>query len=681
MIPTLAIFLIDDLLIWAAITAVAMAIQIGFKLLTKQDAPKNPLDKTPPTLATRGSYIPIILGRRRVGPVVCWAGARVVYAIPVGGGGGLSGGESVSQNGYAEAAMHALCVGRANKLHGIFINGHQIYSTILDRDTTPSGTSIGIPKQGRFTIWWGEPDQPVNTELAASGQMGISSRWPNVCYIHWNLKALGQTVRWPQIEYEIEVGQADQPLTHSDPFMDVSEVDVGDDGYNPAHVAWQLMTASAPHGAGLDGSLIDGDRMEYLGTVAQAEHTPVSVTAENGRTCDDLLTSLFTEMLWSMPQQGDLLRPHAIRGITDLTLIPTLDHRLIVGSLTPTEPQQSGPLLPDRISFVINDRGISYKPFSIFLPDDANMINGRATKRRQEQIDTVIDRKTGYFVALRRNLDLATPAHGFKFKVQREARLMMPGQAFVLDGVGVLRVSAIQDDLRACEAQIDAVLDVYTYDLGTFRPDDVTSGYGSGGNLDPVPDVLVVPFMLPTSVAPGGAADYFGVARVRGNQQIVSARVTTSVSGAAYLDQGPQDAPAAGGTLNSPIPDGTGDIAFGPSITSFNTDIQAVLDLTSNLDEWANGRQICIIDDECFYLERVTAISGGWQLEGMKRAKYGTTHAAHAVNAKVVIFDAQTITPIRAPATGTTIYIKTIPSTNTSAVDPSSVTAVPLVVP
>jgi hypothetical protein len=77
---------------------------------------------------------------------------------------------------------------------------------------------VDLGKSGSFKIYWGEDTQPVNATLAA--QMGVSSRWPNVCYIHWNAKRLGQSPIWQLIEYDIERKTSQSVLSDTNDFID-----------------------------------------------------------------------------------------------------------------------------------------------------------------------------------------------------------------------------------------------------------------------------------------------------------------------------------------------------------------------------------------------------------------------------------------------------------------------------
>ena len=67
--------------------------------------PALSFEDQPTTLATRGAYIPLVIGRRRVAPVVCWAGDRITQSVD---GGKKGFGRTIVGFNYYEAAMHAL---------------------------------------------------------------------------------------------------------------------------------------------------------------------------------------------------------------------------------------------------------------------------------------------------------------------------------------------------------------------------------------------------------------------------------------------------------------------------------------------------------------------------------------------------------------------------------------------
>jgi len=177
--------------------------KIAASLLAKD--PKTPLvDNKPNSPSTRGSRIPILVGRRRVGPNVVWVGDRNSNLEAASGGkGGAPSGEQLV---YKESAHHVLCVGPGHGLHRIWSNGKVIFNPLggISPLSHPSGTSIST-EIGPFTIYWGEQDSPEDEFLAGSTRMGIRSKWKFCMRVVWVQARLGGFPTWPAIEYEPEV--------------------------------------------------------------------------------------------------------------------------------------------------------------------------------------------------------------------------------------------------------------------------------------------------------------------------------------------------------------------------------------------------------------------------------------------------------------------------------------------
>ncbi|MEM7311350.1 MAG: hypothetical protein AAF682_32085, partial [Planctomycetota bacterium] len=67
-------------------------------------------------------------------------------------------------------------------------------------------------------------------------------------------------------------------------------------------------------------------------------------------------------------------------------------------------------------------------------------------------------------------------------------------------------------------------------------------------------------------------------------------------------------------------------------------DISGVLDLNADLTSWRNGRQLCVIGDEIFFLRSIDFVTGNtYRLRGLLRARYDSRVAAHAAGAGVYI--------------------------------------------
>jgi hypothetical protein len=166
-------------------------------------------DFSPTNLAQQGSFVPLVFGRRRIGFVFGWVGERATFTptTRVDSKGSKKKKTATGQTVYSEAGWHMLCVGPARRLRKIYQDGKEIYNTLTERDTTPSGSTLQTNDGtgDTFTIYWGETDQPANAVLGNAGRVGITSRWPFLCYVYWNRKTLGPSPRWPQIEYEVDV--------------------------------------------------------------------------------------------------------------------------------------------------------------------------------------------------------------------------------------------------------------------------------------------------------------------------------------------------------------------------------------------------------------------------------------------------------------------------------------------
>lgn len=182
------------------VVALGLALLSGYLLKQKNKALVR--DDKPTTLATRGSFVPWVLGIRRIGAVFCWAGGREVRKESVAGGKGLGGSPKVDV--FFEDAWHCLCAGPVFCLNRIIENGKVIFEGPITSVSHPSGTLIDLGSLGQFSIYWGEERQPVNAYLGDANRVGVTSRWPFMCYIEWRGKRLGSQPSWQLLDYVIE---------------------------------------------------------------------------------------------------------------------------------------------------------------------------------------------------------------------------------------------------------------------------------------------------------------------------------------------------------------------------------------------------------------------------------------------------------------------------------------------
>lgn len=190
---------------WVQLGYMALSFALSYiagRLLAKKSGLKIDDDK-PTTLTTRGSYTNYLIGLRRLGPVFTWAGDREIKKEKAGGGKG--GGSSQKTEIFYEAGWHVLCSnGPVRALHQIIQSGKIIFQGPITADSHPSGSTINLGKEGSFTIYWGEENQPINAFLGSASRVGVSSRWPFFCYVVWNKKRLSTSPQWPVLDYVLD---------------------------------------------------------------------------------------------------------------------------------------------------------------------------------------------------------------------------------------------------------------------------------------------------------------------------------------------------------------------------------------------------------------------------------------------------------------------------------------------
>lgn len=218
---------------WVQIGLLVLSIALSYiagKLLAAKIKPK--FDDRVTTIASRGSYVPRLIGRRKMGCIFAWAGGRFTRKEKQEGGkGSLFAGPKATV--YVESGWHILCMGPAQKLHKITQNGEDLFTGPITSDSHPSGSTIDLGNEGSFRIFWGEFDQPPNTFLADSERVTIESSWPGHCYVEWTNKRLGTAAIWPTIEYELECAPQTTILTNTPAYMEPTQTLDGNITLNP----------------------------------------------------------------------------------------------------------------------------------------------------------------------------------------------------------------------------------------------------------------------------------------------------------------------------------------------------------------------------------------------------------------------------------------------------------------
>ena len=164
-------------------------------------------EQKPAQFSEEGTWIPLMIGRYRVGANQGRPWGRFFIEEPVDGEGGKGhggGGSSSKQTVWYESGWHRIAVSAGEMyLHRIFVNGEVLWEGELNSVDDPSGTQVDLGGEGSFRVYWGEKDQPIDDYLP-EGLSGHTARWPGVFHIVWLNRRLGGFAVWQAHEYEVE---------------------------------------------------------------------------------------------------------------------------------------------------------------------------------------------------------------------------------------------------------------------------------------------------------------------------------------------------------------------------------------------------------------------------------------------------------------------------------------------
>ncbi len=261
------------------VLAVGLSLLAGYLLQKKNKSLVQ--DDRPTTLATRGSYIPLVKHRRRIGCVFGYAGNRLIRKEKPKGGGKGSAFSGPKVDVFYEDGWHLLCVGPVWALHEIEENGVPVFHGPITAVSHPSGSLIDLGSVGQFRIFWGEINQPINTFLGDSSRVGVASRWPQCCYIEWRNKRLGQSPTWPTITYTVETRPQTVHLTQSTGYIPETFV-LGVDtfpitGINNGVPGTGYIQVSSTAGWGENDSAKPGDKIRVQANVGLGVDTDFTI--------------------------------------------------------------------------------------------------------------------------------------------------------------------------------------------------------------------------------------------------------------------------------------------------------------------------------------------------------------------------------------------------------------------
>lgn len=650
----------------ALYSAVAVGASLAASLAFKPKSPRSQAQPWQNTLARMGDIIPWQCGRGRENYVFAWRGERKIHKSEKRG------------NEHYEAGVHVLGCRPGERLLKIKENGVAIMKEPLDAKTHPSGTQF-TTLDGRSTgeVWWGYDGQPVNTWLADPTRLGVASRWERYMMIVWKRKFLGGTTTWNTIDYDWEARiPTAHRLSKSKYWLGVTGPGRGDNGVNPGHAMWMLLTAPWPDGLSIDPGLLADNGFEWVGKYAEQEHTPCSLRIEGGEKASQAIARLVFDFGIQLAQEGDKLRPIPQRMETDP--VPTINAD-VIDNQTPEEEFDFGVTSPTQRTYSFRARDRSWSDNTATLTNHARADAAQHPSNETVELTTIKDSRTGFKVASRLDWGYRRSTKSQTFEAARDAILLLPGRAFDHPVFGRMRVVGITPGSKPATCQIEAAADPWQWEYPIVLPEDVDAG--NPPDIQEVEaDLYVGAFPAPEEIS-GSDQDHLMVLRVRAHQQISGAAVYYTQFGDSYVLIGRQDEYAAGGTLTTALNQGTSYTASGPDFTTFNDDILDVPDVSGAALE--DGQLLAVFTDgtnrEITSIKRVAAQGGStWRVEGILRSRYGTIQHNWPAGSKVLILRRSEIRaiPNEFMTQGRTYYIKTRPETSSETIDLSKVAPV-----
>ena len=412
-----------------------------------------------------------------------------------------------------------------------------------------------------------------------------------------------------------------------------------DTAIRPAHAMAEILFASWPLGLGLDQDDWDIDALEEFGVLTDdgsgGEDLWTSWLATRGKTAKDLLAEGMQDLGLMLPQDTDngKVTFKAVRKPDSVDA--TVPQDMLLDPL----PEREVALLanrPDLLVFQFSDRDLNWKKMTISIADDGHASYAEFAQSKNISLMIINHFNLATQVAERRSQEMLSGGSAFTVHANRWARALMPGDVISVYGFEeVLRILSVQFDGDTGKVTLKCIPDYFDVVASDFQPDQIAPFV----TTEPAEVDLFRSIEVPRKLLGGSTNISIAVPRIRAHNQMDEAMVHVSEDNVTYDIQAKQIESHNGGVLLDAIAaDDDYIIDEGPTFTAFGPDIADVLDLSASESLWRTGRQLCCINEEIFFLKKVTAIAGTtYRLDGLIRARYDTRKAAHAADDRAFI--------------------------------------------
>jgi len=436
----------------------------------------------------------------------------------------------------------------------------------------------------------------------------------------------------------------------------VCPLSVNENGYqgaNGAHLLYQLMFETEPHGLGLEAACYNIESLQALGLLLDAPQEGIRshITVPDSTTLDAAIQALLEELqvnlAWDSTTGKWTFVPVRRKIVAD-----GIVEREILTEELPSRRRRFGEELRTKLVYLYPNCDLRYRQDAIVISED-----GRASLELREDAQkvtlyTVRDPEAAVQIGEKKSLWEFSKPTAYSVLLNRDAAVLRPGDLLdfgELLGIDVpVRVMTVQPSTKNSVVKVIVTTDPYAEDNissssfvvgATSSPQESTASIVQEDAIQRLwelpaflgREIQFIPLRTPATFPTAKAALYTSA---DGVNYTVEAQVPYVCGGTLVLDF-LEDLILPVSPTNYAI--SQYQIEEGPVIMSSNPSFaDGVLSLSES--EWASGRQMLVIDDEIMYVREFLPYGGNlWQAIGVLRARLGTTLQDHLFDADAFV--------------------------------------------
>jgi hypothetical protein len=572
---------------------------------------------------------------------------------------------------YVELTMHSGLLQSANTFNGALVLteslGNRWYKVLMGYKTLSGGETN--PLSVRYTI---PASSPALSVVITHGR-GLSN---TDALLRYRSAQSGVVTRL--IMNEVLPESFDNTLEYIGQVCRLKTGPEGPQGANAAHIVYQRLFESAPHGLGLDTNHYDLQSLQDLGNLLENEglrsHTPTT----QGDKLDAELTALASECgfqrVWNF--STGLWEFVPIRESVTIIDIPK---EALVGP-RPKRDSKLGDSDSVAFNFQYKEETRGYRNDLISSPSTSNEFS----EIEQVTIRTVRDREAALVIGDRLELIERSNPRLRTQRISRQSLELAVGDLIRFPDEGTFtvpsRIVTMLPNTSASEVLFECATDTYAVDPQPFSPARVGSLGFLQADASPVPadeivDLWEVSAYLTYEIS-------IAVFRVPSTVESSEAFLQGSLNNVNYTDVGISSALGAGILIDDFSATYEEDgyrrhyIEKGPVIKAVGDPFREATSAKTDA-AWRAGQQWLWVNGEIMYVREFISFGDDvWRAEGVLRGQLDTELLSHAYGSGVYVMDGVEVPAVQVLGTsrGFPVYVKTIPRARGRQADVANMT-------